>query len=69
LGRWPAPTGAAVLTTIPGIGRVLGLMIAAEIGDLARFPHARKLFGYAGLAPRVKQSGERSRSMARLAVD
>jgi transposase len=66
LGRWPAPTALLVLTTIPGMGRVLGLMVAAEIGDVARFPHARKLVGYAGLAPRVKQSGERSRSMASL---
>jgi transposase len=60
--------GPALLvpTPFPGIGRVLGLMIAAEIGDVARFPHARKLVGYAGLAPRVKQSGERSCSMASL---
>src|SRR5215218_5515882 len=51
-----------LLSTIPGIGSVLGLTIAAEIGDIARFPGPRKLIGYAGLAPRVKQSGERSRS-------
>ena len=51
-----------LLDTIPGIGSVLGLTIAAEIGDVARFPSPRKLIGYAGLAPRVKQSGERSRS-------
>jgi transposase len=51
-----------LLDTIPGIGSVLGLTIAAEIGDAARFSSARKLIGYAGLAPRVKQSGERSRS-------
>ena len=51
-----------MLSTIPGIGPVLGLTIAAEIGDVARFASPRKLIGYSGLAPRVKQSGQRSRS-------
>jgi transposase len=52
----------SLLSTIPGIGPVLGLTIAAEIGDVARFQSPRKLIGYSGLGPRVKQSGERSRS-------
>jgi transposase len=51
-----------LLRTIPGIGPVLGLTIATEIGEVSRFGSPRKLVGYAGLAPRVKQSGERSRS-------
>ena len=33
--------------------------IAAEIGDIGRFPTPRKLTGYTGLCPRVYQSGER----------
>jgi transposase len=37
------------------------LTIAAEVGDIARFGSARKLVGYAGLAPKVKQSGQSSR--------
>jgi transposase len=53
-----------LLRTIPGIGELLGLTIAAEIGDVARFGSPRKLIGYAGLAPRVRQSGERSRTGA-----
>lgn len=53
-----------LLRTIPGIGELLGLTIAAEIGDVARFGSPRKLIGYAGLAPRVSQSGERSRTGA-----
>jgi transposase len=48
--------------TIPGVAELLGLTIAAEIGDISRFPSARKLVGYAGLAPRVKQSGQSSRT-------
>jgi hypothetical protein len=47
--------------TIPGIAELLGLTIASEIGDISRFPSARKLVGYAGLAPRIKQSGQSSR--------
>jgi transposase len=47
-----------LLITIPGIGDLLGLTLAAEIGDVARFAGPRKLVGYAGLAPRVKQSGQ-----------
>jgi transposase len=53
---------ASLLATIPGIGELLGLTIAAEIGDVSRFRSPRKLVGYAGLAPRVNQSGERSRT-------
>ena len=37
--------------TVPGIGWVLGYTIAAEIGDIARFPAAKKLVGYTGLCP------------------
>jgi transposase len=36
--------------------------MACEIGDIARLPSARKLVGYAGLAPTVKQSGQSSRT-------
>jgi transposase len=53
---------AALLMTIPGVAELLGLTLASEIGDIARFPAARKLVGYAGLAPRVKQSGQSSRT-------
>src|SRR3954447_25172234 len=37
-----------LLMTVPGIGWVLGYTIAAEIGDIARFPTAKKLVGYTG---------------------
>jgi transposase len=47
-----------LLMSAPGIGWVLGSTIAAEIGDIARFPSARKLVSYTGLCPRVRQSGE-----------
>ena len=51
---------ASLLMTIPGVAELLALTLAAEIGDISRFPSPRKLVGYAGLAPRVKQSGQSS---------
>jgi transposase len=46
-----------LLMSAPGIGWVLGYTIAAEIGDIARFPTPKKLVGYTGLCPTVDQSG------------
>jgi transposase len=48
-----------LLRTVPGIAWVLAYTIAAEIGDISRFPTPTKLIGYTGLCPRVYQSGER----------
>ena len=45
------------ITSIPGIGNVLGAIILGEIGDIKRFSNARKLIAYAGLDPSVSQSG------------
>lgn len=64
-GLWPfarSDPRALLLQTIPGVGRLLGLTIANEIGEIARFASARKLIGYSGLAPAVKQSGQSSRT-------
>jgi transposase len=49
----------AILQTAPGIGWVLGYTIAAEIGDITRFASPKKLTGYTGLCPFVRQSGGR----------
>jgi transposase len=45
------------LDRVPGIGPLLGLMIRAEIGDIRRFAHPAQVASYAGLVPRVIQSG------------
>jgi transposase len=55
---------ARLLATIPGVGPLLSLTLAAEIGEVSRFSSPRKLIGYAGLAPRVSQSGKRSQTGA-----
>lgn len=47
------------LDGIIGIGPVLALMIRAEIGVIERFPDAAHLASYAGLVPRVEQTGAR----------
>jgi transposase len=48
-----------LLCTVPGISWVLAYTIAAELGDINRFPTPRKLARYSGLCPRVYHSGER----------
>jgi transposase len=48
-----------LLMTVPGIAWVLGYTIAAEIGDIGRFASPKKLAGYTGLCPLVRQSGRR----------
>jgi len=50
-----------LLLTCPGIAWVLAYTIAAEIGDIGRFPSPAKLAGYSGLCPRVYQSGDSDR--------
>ena len=46
------------ITTIPGIGPVLGAVILSEIGDISKFESPSKLVAYAGIDATVSQSGE-----------
>lgn len=55
-----------VITTIPGIGEVLGAVIIGEIGDINRFDEPGKLVAFAGLDATVKQSGEFTGTRSRL---
>ena len=45
------------LFTIPGIGPTTGATILAEIGGIQRFDSAIKLIAFAGLDPKLKESG------------
>lgn len=47
-----------LLMTIPGIGFLSAVTLYAEICDIKRFSNPEKLAHYAGLVPRVRQSGE-----------
>jgi transposase len=44
-----------------GYGAAAAMMWLGEVGDLARFPSGKQLTSYAGMNPRVHQSGERCR--------
>jgi transposase len=46
-----------LLQTIPGVGPVTALTLMTEIGDITRFKSPKALVAYAGLDPRVRQSG------------
>ena len=45
------------LMTIPGVNVIVAATFMAAVGDIRRFPDRRKLTGYLGLDPRVRQSG------------
>lgn len=52
-----ARTPAAVLTSIRGIGITLAAGVSAEIGPVETQPSLQSLCSYAGIVPRVKQTG------------
>jgi transposase len=45
------------LIQLPGVAMLTAIRILAAIGDIRRFPSAKKLVGYAGLGTRVHDSG------------
>lgn len=47
-----------LLMSIPGIGETIAATMILEIGEIERFGHAKSLIAYAGLDPKVKQSGK-----------
>ena len=56
------PTQAlARISTLPGVGLILGVVILTEVGDVQRFPSASHLASYAGTTPRVHASGGKLR--------
>jgi transposase len=46
-----------LLVQLPGVAMLTAITILAAIGDITRFPSAKKLVGYAGLGTRVHDSG------------
>jgi len=50
-----------VLTRIPGVGVFTALVIIAEVADITRFPTAKHLVSWAGLAPTVRNSSTTTR--------
>jgi len=54
------------ILTIPGISITSAAQILGEIGDIKRFSNPNKLVAYAGLDPKVKQSGNSQLQHARM---
>jgi transposase len=59
--RAVAWAAAQRLMQIPGFGPANAVMLLGEIGAISRFASAKQLVSYAGLNPRVHQSGEHCR--------
>jgi transposase len=65
----PTPTCAGLtgahrtrrLLPIPAIGLVTAATVVADIGDIGRFPSARKLYAWAGLTPGERSSDAHTR--------
>jgi len=46
------------ITSIPGVGNIVGATIVGEIGDISRFPSSTQLLAFAGLDPSIYESGK-----------
>ena len=54
------------ITTIPGVGTVLGATILSEIGDITRFATPAKLVAFAGIDSKLNQSGTSQDSVGKM---
>lgn len=59
IAGWRFEPVVAALQALRGIDVVSAIGLVAEIGDLSRFEHPRKLMGYLGLVPSEYSSGQR----------
>lgn len=48
----------ARLRTIPGVGRLTAVVVLAELGDLRRFATSRQVTSFAGMNPKLFDSGD-----------
>ncbi|EJD4908109.1 MULTISPECIES: IS110 family transposase [Bacilli] len=55
-----------LLRSIPGVGNKIAATILAEIGEIERFDHAKKLVAFAGVDPSVTSSGKFTASTNRI---
>lgn len=55
-----APVEIALLKSIHGVGRILGMVILYEIEDIARFPRVQDFVSYCRLVKPAKQSNGKS---------
>jgi transposase len=57
--RFFARPEARILTSLPGIGPILGAEFLVAVGDICAFESADQLAAYAGLVPASRDSGKR----------
>lgn len=55
-----------LLTSIPGVGDKTAALFLAEIGDVHNFKNRRALASYAGITPRLRESGSSVRGHSRI---
>ena len=53
-----------LLASIPGVGEATAAALLAELPDVSQFTGARQVAAFAGLAPRIRQSGTSVRGRA-----
>src|SRR3974390_997228 len=54
--RLKGDRGYRALVRLPGVGKVLGAVFVAEIGDVSRFSSAKQLCSWAGLTPKHREA-------------
>ncbi len=57
--RFFARPEARILTSLPGMGPILGAEFLVAVGDVSAFESADRLAAYAGLVPAARDSGKR----------
>ncbi|MGI8726403.1 MAG: IS110 family transposase [Solirubrobacterales bacterium] len=57
------------LMTVPGVAMITAVTFLAQVGEIGRFPSPRRLVGYLGLDPKVRQSGEGAARMGRISKE
>jgi transposase len=57
--RFFARPEARILTSLPGMGPILGAEFLVAVGDISAFSSADRLAAYAGLVPAARDSGKR----------
>jgi len=60
ISGWRFESVVEGLQALRGVAAITAIGLVAEIGDLNRFEHPRKLMGYLGLVPSEHSSGERT---------
>jgi transposase len=64
--RFFARPEARILTSLPGMGLILGAEFLVAVGDICAFESADRLAAYAGLVPASRDSGKRTGQSRRM---